>query len=100
VPTPAAASSGLVRDGGPEGQAGAAAVFHPLPFSPGVSPGASYSVVRVRIPVSSFPAVYADEPYASVDADILLGPDGIPAAIRFIDPDTVFVTAAVDSKEK
>src|SRR5690606_10644330 len=71
VPTPAAASSGLVRDGGPEGQAGAAAVFHPLPFSPGVSPGASYSVVRVRIPVSSFPALYADEPYASVDADIL-----------------------------
>ncbi|HEX6995821.1 MAG TPA: hypothetical protein VF339_16940 [Gammaproteobacteria bacterium] len=76
------------------------AVFHPLPFSPGVSPGASYSVVRVRIPVSSFPAGYAAEPDASVEADILLGPDGIPAAIRFIDPDEVFVTAAADSKER
>jgi|GEM_PF-1916546 len=75
-------------------------VFYPLPFSPGVSPGASYSVVRVRIPVSSFPVVYAAEPYASVEADILLGPDGIPAAIRFIDPVEVFVTAAADLKER
>ena len=76
------------------------AVFHPLPFSPGVSPGASYSVVRVRIPVSSFPVGYTAEPYASVEADLLLGPDGIPAAIRFVDPDEVFVTAAADLKER
>jgi len=76
------------------------AVFHPLPFSPGVSPGASYSVVRVRIPVSTFPVVYAAEPHASVEADILLGPDGIPAAIRFVHSDEVFVTAAADSKER
>lgn len=76
------------------------AVFHPLPFSPGVSTGTSYSVVRVRIPASSFPAAYTAEPYASVEADLLLGPDGIPAAIRFVDSDEVFVTAAANSKER
>ena len=98
--TPATAASGSLPAGDSEDGPGSAAVFHALPFSPGVSPGASYSVVRVHIPVASFPVVYAAEPDASVEADILLGPDGIPAAIRFIHPDQVFVTAAVDSKEQ
>lgn len=96
---PAASASDRAVDASAE-QGPALAVFHALPFSPGVSPGASYSVVRVRIPVSSFPVVHAIEPYTSVEADILLGPDGIPAAIRFVDPEEVFVTAAADSKER
>jgi predicted nucleic acid-binding protein len=100
VPTPVTASSALPADGAAARGLPAAAVFHPLPFSTGVSPGASYSVLRVRIPVSSFPAAYIAEPYSSIEAELLLGPDGIPAAIRFVDPEEVFVTAAADSKER
>lgn len=74
-------------------------VFHPLPFSPGVSPGRSYSVVRVRIPVSSFPAPFGADPYTTVEADVLIGDDGIPSAIRFINPDAVFVSAASHFEE-
>lgn len=100
VRPPATEASALPLDEDAAPSLAGSAVFHPLPFSPGVSPGASYSVVRVRIPVSSLPVMYAAEPLSSVEADILLGPDGIPAAIRFVNPDEVFVTAAAELKER
>jgi hypothetical protein len=68
------------------------AVFHALPFSPGVSLSGSYSVVRVRIPVSAFPGSFPAVTPSSVEADLLIGEDGIPSAISFINADTVLVS--------
>lgn len=60
-----------------------APAFQPLPSSPGLSPTASYSVVRVRIPLSSLAVVPGSEQGGTIDADLLVGEDGLAHGIRF-----------------
>ena len=70
--------------------------FRPIAFSRGLSTSESYSVVRVRIElVSSAPG--AGAPNASIEADLLVGEDGLAHAIRFDSADTLPVYAAVRS---
>ena len=70
--------------------------FRPIAFSRGLSASESYSVVRVRIElVSSAPGARA--PNASIEADLLVGEDGLAHAIRFDSADTLPVYAAVSS---
>ncbi len=70
--------------------------FRPIAFSRGLSTSESYSVVRVRIElVSSAPG--AGAPNASIEADLLVGEDGLAHAIRFDSADTLPVYAAVGS---
>jgi hypothetical protein len=65
----------------------ATAAFQPLLYSPGISPAQSYNVVRVRIPLTSL--VGYDAPVdGTIEADLLVGEDGLPTGIRF---DTVDV---------
>jgi hypothetical protein len=72
------------------------AVFRPLPFARGVSAVESYSVVRVRIRLpTSAPGVGAP-PDAAIEADLLVGEDGLARAIRFDDADTLFVSTVSD----
>lgn len=61
----------------------ASEAFQPLPSSPGFSPTASYSVVRVRIPLASFAVVPGSERSGSIEADLLVGEDGLAHGIRF-----------------
>lgn len=63
--------------------AATSAAFQPLPSSPGFSPTASYSVVRVRIPLASFAVVPGSEQNGSIEADLLVGEDGLAHGIRF-----------------
>jgi hypothetical protein len=65
-------------------------------YSPAFSPSASYSVVRVRIPLSSFALVQGSELDGTVEADLLVGEDGIARGIRFNETDTLFVSQASD----
>jgi hypothetical protein len=69
-----------------------ASAFHPLAFSPALSPTQSYAVVRVRIPLTALAPGHAAAPDASIDADVLVGDDGLPAAIRFDSADTLYVS--------
>jgi hypothetical protein len=67
--------------------------FRPIAFSRGLSASESYSVVRVRIELaSSSPGTNA--PSASIEADLLVGEDGLAHAIRFDSADTLPVYAA------
>jgi hypothetical protein len=72
----------------------AAGAFQPLLNAPGVSPSLSYSVVRVRIPVSAFALVPGSQDDGTIEADLLVGEDGVARAIRFTGADTMLVSVA------
>jgi len=67
--------------------------FRPIAFSRGLSASESYSVVRVRLELASSP-LGARGPNASIEADLLVGEDGLAHAIRFDSADTLPVYAA------
>ncbi|HEY8522100.1 MAG TPA: hypothetical protein VIN61_18670 [Gammaproteobacteria bacterium] len=92
--TRAAARAGAPAE--PTSDAAAApAVFYALPYAPGLSLAGSYSLVRVRIPLASF-AADGGVVEASVEADVLIGDDGIPSAIHFGDHGTLLVSRNSD----
>jgi len=66
--------------------------FQPLAFSPGLSASQSYSVVRVRIPLAALAPGHAALPDATIEADLLVGEDGLASGIRFNKADTLFVS--------
>ena len=68
--------------------------FQPLLNSPGLSPSSSYSVVRVRIPLSAFALVPGSEQDGTIEADLLVGEDGLARAIRFDEADALVVSVA------
>jgi hypothetical protein len=67
--------------------------FQPLLNSPALS-SSSYSVVRVRIPLSALALVPGTEQDGTIEADLLVGDDGLARAIRFNEADAVRVAAA------
>jgi hypothetical protein len=67
--------------------------FQPLLSSPGL-PSASYSVVRVRIPLSAFAVVPGTAQEGTIEADLLVGEDGLARAIRFDEADVARVSVA------
>jgi hypothetical protein len=69
------------------------AAFQPLASSPRLLPAASYSVVRVRIPLSSLALVPGSEQGGTVEAELLVGEDGLARGIRFLQTDTMLVSA-------
>jgi hypothetical protein len=78
----------------PDASVGAA--FQPLLYSPAFSPSAAYSVVRVRIPLSSFAVVQGTALDGTIEADLLVGEDGLARGIRFDSADTLLVSAAAE----
>jgi hypothetical protein len=72
----------------------AVTAFQPLLYAPGFSPSAAYSVVRVRIPLSSFAVVQGTALDGTIEADLLVGEDGIARGIRFNQADTLLVSDA------
>lgn len=79
----------------PEAAAPAAVgAFQPLSSSPRLSPSSSYSVVRVRIPLSAFAIVPGTVQDGSIEADLLVGEDGIARGIRFNAADPSLVSVA------
>jgi hypothetical protein len=68
--------------------------FQPLPNSPSLSPSSSYNVVRVRIPLSAFAVVPGTAQGGSIEADLLVGEDGLARAIRFNEADALLVSVA------
>ena len=72
----------------------AVGAFQPLLSSPGLSPSSSYSVVRVRIPLSAFAVVPGTQQDGSIEADLLVGEDGLARAIRFNEADAARVSVA------
>jgi hypothetical protein len=77
-------------------EARGATAFQPLMYAPGFSPSAAYSVVRVRIPLSSFAVVQGTAVDGTVEADLLVGEDGIARGIRFNQADTLRVSAVAE----
>jgi hypothetical protein len=71
----------------------AALAFQPLVNSPGFSPTSAYSVVRVRIPLASFALVPGSEQEGTIEADLLVGEDGLARGIRFTRADALVVSA-------
>jgi hypothetical protein len=71
----------------------AVSAFQPLSSSPGLT-SSSYSVVRVRIPLSAFAVVPGTEQDGSVEADLLVGEDGLARAIRFNKADALRLSVA------
>jgi hypothetical protein len=94
----------LVRDGGAEHETPAlaaapraeqpAAVFQPLLYAPSFSPTRSYSVVRVRIPLSALAVGQGGDLDATIEADVLVGEDGLASGIRFDPEDTLLISAS------
>ena len=78
----------------PQEEPPAVSVFQPLLNSPGLSPASSYTVVRVRIPLTAFAVVPGTEQEGSIEADLLVGEDGLARAIRFNEADLVRVSVA------
>jgi hypothetical protein len=68
--------------------------FQPLLHSPGLPPTESYSVVRVRIPLSAIAIVPGTAGGGTIEADLLLGEDGLARAIRFNEADALLVSVA------
>jgi hypothetical protein len=66
--------------------------FRPISFSRGLSSVESYSVVRVRLELAT--AAPGAAPSAAIEADLLVGEDGLARAIRFDSADTLPVYAA------
>jgi hypothetical protein len=71
----------------------ARAAFRPISFPRGLSSTESYSVVRVRLELATS-APGAGAPSAAIEADLLVGEDGLARAIRFDSADTLPVYAA------
>jgi anti-sigma factor RsiW len=71
----------------------AVAAFQPLLNSPGFSPAVSYSVVRVRIPLASFALLPGTEQGGTIEADLLVGEDGLARGIRFHEGDAMLASA-------
>jgi hypothetical protein len=67
--------------------------FQPLQSSPRFLPTASYSVVRVRIPLSAFALAVGSEQDGTIEADLLVGEDGLARGIRFIEADAWLASA-------
>lgn len=67
--------------------------FQPLLNSPGLS-SPSYSVVRVRIPLSAFALVPGSQQDGMIEADLLVGEDGLARGIRFPEADAMLVSVA------
>jgi hypothetical protein len=65
--------------------------FRPLLYSPGLSPSGAYNVVRVRIPLDALAPAQATAG-GSIEADLLVGEDGLARGIRFDAADTLFVS--------
>jgi hypothetical protein len=61
----------------------AAQPFERWPGSPGFSPTAAFSVVRVRIPLAALAIVPGSEQGGTIEADLLVGEDGLAHGIRF-----------------
>jgi hypothetical protein len=74
-------------------EAVAVSAFQPLSSSPGLA-SSSYSVVRVRIPLSAFAVVPGTEQGGTIEADLLVGDDGLARAIRFNEADLIRVSVA------
>jgi hypothetical protein len=70
------------------------AAFRPLLGSAGISPGESYSVVRVRIPLASLAPAQDSRLGGSIEADLLVGEDGLAAGIRFGSADVSYAAAS------
>jgi hypothetical protein len=69
----------------------ATTAFQPLSYAPGVSPAQAYNIVRVRIPLSSL--VGYDAPVdGTIEADLLVGEDGLARGIRFDTADAPLVS--------
>jgi hypothetical protein len=67
--------------------------FQPLLNSPQL-PSSSYSVVRVRIPLAAFAVVPGTAQGGTIEADLLVGEDGLARAIRFNEADALLVSVA------
>jgi len=72
----------------------AVAAFQPLWYSPNVVPGAAYSVVKVRIPLSSLALLPDPAADGMIEADLLVGEDGLARGIRFNGPGALLVSKA------
>lgn len=72
----------------------AVAAFQPLWYSPPVEPGAAYNVVRVRIPLSSLALLPDAAADGMIEADLLVGEDGLARGIRFNGPRALLVSKA------
>jgi hypothetical protein len=68
--------------------------FQPLLHSPGLPPSEAYSVVRVRIPLSALAVVPGTTESGTIEADLLVGEDGLARAIRFDEADAMLVSVA------
>jgi hypothetical protein len=73
----------------------AVSAFQPLLNSPGLSPSSSYSVVRVRIPLSAFALIPGTAEDGTIEADLLVGEDGLARGIRFDEADALLMSVAV-----
>jgi hypothetical protein len=71
----------------------AAAAFQPLAFTPPLSASQSYSIVRVRIPLAALAPGNMVSPATTIEADLLVGEDGLARGIRFDKADTLLVAA-------
>jgi hypothetical protein len=71
----------------------ATTAFQPLAFTPALSASQSYSVVRVRIPLAALSPGHVAPADAAIEADLLVGEDGLARGIRFDSADTLFVAA-------
>lgn len=92
VPEPLAATS-------PEAASVAGGAFQPLSSAPRLSPSSSYSVVRVRIPLSAFAVVPGTVQDGTIEADLLVGEDGLARGIRFDEADAALVSVAGQSRQ-
>ena len=82
---------------GPEAAPAAVGAFQPLLNAPRLSPSSSYSVVRVRIPLSAFAVVPGTVQDGTVEAELLVGEDGLARGIRFDEADAALVSVAGQS---
>jgi hypothetical protein len=71
-----------------------AGAFQPLLYAPSMSPSESYNVVRVRIPLTSLGYGFDAPPDGAVEADVLIGEDGLARGIRFDTADMLVVSTA------
>jgi hypothetical protein len=67
--------------------------FQPLQNSLGLLPSSSYSVVRVRIPLASLALVPLSGQGGTIEAELLVGEDGLARGIRFMQADALLVSA-------
>jgi hypothetical protein len=67
--------------------------FQPLLNAPGLS-SSSYNVVRVRIPLAAFAVVPGTQQDGTIEADLLVGEDGLARGIRFSEADALLVSTA------